>query len=66
MPPAGILSRELADLLAPAAELRNVLVHRDVDIDPELVSRAVRDVLELMPRYVDEVAGYLRSATGGG
>jgi uncharacterized protein YutE (UPF0331/DUF86 family) len=61
---AGILSRELADVLTPAAGLRNLLVHRDVDIDPELVSRAVGDVLELMPRYVDGVAGYLRSTTG--
>lgn len=60
----GILSRELADLLAPAAGLRNVLVHRYADIDLELVARAVRDVLELMPRYVDEVASYLRSSTG--
>lgn len=59
---AGILSRELADLLAPAAGLRNVLVHRYVDIDVELVTRAIRDILELMPRYVDEVARFLRSS----
>lgn len=59
----GILSRELADRLAPAAGLRNVLVHRYVDIDVELVTRAVGDMLDLMPRYVDEVAVYLRSST---
>lgn len=60
---AGIIARDLADLLAPAAGLRNVLVHRYVDIDVELVTRAVGDVLDLMPRYVDEVATYLRSSS---
>lgn len=59
---AGIVSRELADLLAPAAGLRNVLVHRYVDIDVQLVTRAVEDILDLMPRYVGEVATFLRSS----
>jgi len=60
---AGILSSELAQLLAPAAGLRNVLVHRYIDIDVELVTRAVGEILDLMPRYVDEVATYLRSSS---
>lgn len=63
MAEAGILSTELADLLAPAAGLRNVLVHRYVDIDLQLVTRAVGDILDLMPRYVDEVATFLRSSS---
>lgn len=60
---AGIVSRELADRLAPAAGLRNVLVHRYVDIDVELVVRAIADMLDLLPRYVDEVATFLRSSS---
>lgn len=60
---AGVLSRALAERLAPAAGLRNVLVHRYVDIDVQLVARAVADVLEQMPRYVEEVGAFLRSAS---
>lgn len=61
---AGVLSRTLADRLAPAAGLRNVLVHRYVDIDLHLVASAVANVLELMPRYVQEVGTFLRSDAG--
>lgn len=64
MAEAGILSPGLADLLAPAAGLRNVLVHRYVDIDVHLVTRAVADILDLMPRYIGEVATFLRSSSG--
>lgn len=58
---AGALSAPLAAELAPAAGLRNVLVHRYVDIDVELVARAVDELLELLPRYVREVATFLAS-----
>lgn len=64
MAEAGILSPGLADLLAPAAGLRNVVVHRYVDIDVHLVTRAVADILDLMPRYIGEVATFLRSSSG--
>lgn len=56
---AGVLPAALADQLAPAAGLRNVLVHRYVDIDPELVAQGLRDVLDLMPEYVEAVADFL-------
>lgn len=61
---AGAIPRELAERLAPAAGLRNVLVHRDVDIDVELVVRAVADMLDLLPRYVVEIATFVRSSSG--
>lgn len=64
MAEAGILSPGLADLLAPSAGLRNVLVHRYVDIDVHLVTRAVADILDLMPRYIGEAATFLRSSSG--
>ena len=56
---AGVLSVPLATELAPAAGLRNVLVHRYVDIDVELVARAVGELLDLLPRYVREVATFV-------
>jgi uncharacterized protein YutE (UPF0331/DUF86 family) len=59
---AGVLSPELADALAPAAGLRNVLVHRYVDIDIDLVARAVGELLDLLPRYVAEVSDHLSNA----
>lgn len=60
---AGVLSNELAEEIAPAAGLRNVLVHRYVDIDVALVARAVDQLLTLLPRYIREVASYVRSST---
>jgi uncharacterized protein YutE (UPF0331/DUF86 family) len=59
---AGIVSTELAEQLAPAAGLRNVLVHRYIDIDVDLVAGAVAETLELMPQYIDAVGRFLRSA----
>lgn len=56
---AGVLSAALASELAPSAGLRNVLVHRYVDIDVELVARAVGELLDLLPRYVGEVAVFV-------
>ncbi len=60
----GILPGQLALRLAPAAGLRNILVHRYVDIDPELVAQARQDLLDLVPGYVHEVASYLDATEG--
>ncbi|WP_208029424.1 type VII toxin-antitoxin system HepT family RNase toxin [Rhabdothermincola sediminis] len=58
---AGVLPVELAEQLAPAAGLRNVLVHRYVDISLELVARAVPEVLDGLGAYVEQVATFLAS-----
>ena len=60
---AGILPADLAERLAPSAGLRNVLVHRYVDIDVDVVAGAIGEILELMPLYVDAVGRFLQSAS---
>lgn len=58
---AGILSSDLADELAPATGLRNVLVHRYVDIDVGVVETSIRRLLQLLPHYIREVAAFVAS-----
>lgn len=58
---AGVLSAELAEEMAPATGLRNVLVHRYVDIDAELVASSVGRLVDLLPRYIREVAAYVEN-----
>lgn len=63
---AGALDPALAERLAPAAGLRNVLVHRYTDIDVAIVAQAVGEVLDGFPDYVRQVAAFLerRDAEG--
>jgi len=56
---AGVIDRELAERLAPAAGLRNVLVHRYVDISLELVAQSVGEVLDGFGAYVEQVADFV-------
>lgn len=58
---AGMLPADLAEQLAPAVGLRNVLVHRYVDIDLAVVASSIRRLLDLLPQYLREVAGYVES-----
>jgi len=58
---AGVLEPALADRLAPAAGLRNVLVHHYVDVRVDLVAAAIDQVLDDFPRYVRQVAAFLAS-----
>jgi uncharacterized protein YutE (UPF0331/DUF86 family) len=55
----GILSRELADSLAPSAGLRNRLVHEYDAIVDAIVLDAVRKAQSLYPQYVAAVERYL-------
>lgn len=55
----GVVPEELAVRLAPAAGLRNLLVHEYGDIDPEQVAAAVRKALDDLPAYVAAVARFL-------
>jgi uncharacterized protein YutE (UPF0331/DUF86 family) len=61
----GVLSRELADALAPSAGLRNRLVHEYDAIVDAIVLDAVRKCQSLFPQYVAAVERYLvNRATG--
>lgn len=55
----GVLSRELADALAPSAGLRNRLVHEYDAIVDAIVLNAVRKAQSLFPRYVAAIEQYL-------
>lgn len=56
---AGAITEDLAAELAPAAGLRNVLVHRYTDIRTDLVASAVNSTLDGFAAYVRQVAAYL-------
>lgn len=53
---AGVIGTELAARLAPAAGLRNVLVHEYTDVDVQLVAAAVPAALRDFGAYIAEVA----------
>lgn len=55
----GAIDAELAERLAPAAGLRNVLVHRYADIRVELVADAIDTVLDGFAAYVRAVSRHL-------
>lgn len=58
----GVLSSELAADLAPAAGLRNRLVHEYDRLDDGIVLRAVAEARRLFPRYVEAVESHIGSA----
>lgn len=57
----GILSSEIANQLAKAAGMRNLLVHIYLDIEPEQVFLAIVKSLEVFPIYIDQITSYLDS-----
>lgn len=63
---AGAIERALADRLAPSAGLRNVLVHRYTEIRTDLVAAAVSEVLDAYPRYVQQMASFVKRHASGG
>ncbi len=56
----GVLTLELAERLAPAAGLRNRLVHEYDDIDDAIVLSAVRVASQDLGEFVTAIDGYLR------
>lgn len=58
----GILSRELASDLAPAAGLRNRLAHEYNEIDHQRVYDAVGRTLAQVPRYLEAVQAFLAAS----
>lgn len=55
----GAISEDLAERLAPSAGLRNILVHRYVDIRTDLVAGAIPTVLDGFADYVRQTADWL-------
>jgi uncharacterized protein YutE (UPF0331/DUF86 family) len=62
---AGVIPQKLAAELAPAAGLRNRLVHEYDRLDDDIVLRAVRDARRLFPRYVAAVEAFVQSEEAG-
>ncbi len=58
----GLLRTELAGELAPAAGLRNRLVHEYNELDDAKVLAAISRILELFPRYVQAIEATLTKA----
>lgn len=56
----GALPHDLARRLAPAAGLRNRLVHLYEDIDQAKVYAALNEALEAFPTYVEAVEAFLQ------
>lgn len=59
---AGILDPELAEKLAPAAGLRNRLVHQYDDLDDRKVWESISVAQTLMPRYLKALESYLEAS----
>ena len=56
-----ILTPEIANQLAKAAGMPNILVHIYLDIEPEQVFFAIAKSLEIYPIYIQQIAAYLDS-----
>jgi uncharacterized protein YutE (UPF0331/DUF86 family) len=57
---AGVLTRDLAEKLAPAAGLRNRLVHEYDDIDDAIILAAVTEARERLPHLAPSLDVQLR------
>ena len=55
----GVISPDLASLLAPSAGLRHRLVHEYDEIDDAIILAAVRSARSLYPAYLEAVESYL-------
>lgn len=62
----GVLDPDFAEAFAPAAGLRNVLVHRYTEVDLERVHRFLRDELEDLRSFREAVAAYAKDLDDGG
>jgi len=57
---AGVIDQDLADLLAPSVQFRNVVVHAYLDVDLDRFVSAIPIAIEQYGMYIDQVAVYLR------
>ena len=58
----GVLSRDLAEQLAPSAGLRNRLVHEYEGLDDARVLAAIATILDRYPRYIRAIEAFLTRA----
>jgi uncharacterized protein YutE (UPF0331/DUF86 family) len=58
---SGAIEKEVADRLAPAAGLRNVLVHQYVNIDVARIADAIEPILDGFDEYVRQVASFVKT-----
>jgi uncharacterized protein YutE (UPF0331/DUF86 family) len=56
---SGIISPELAHLLASSGGFRNILAHQYLQINHRLVFDLIQEALELYPLYCKEMVAYL-------
>lgn len=61
---AGAIDAELADLLAPSAGLRNVLVHGYDEVDLQALAAGTGMAVSMFPRYVEQMAAFTRDRVG--
>jgi uncharacterized protein YutE (UPF0331/DUF86 family) len=68
LPDYGVYPKDFADLIAPSAGLRNILVHEYNDVDHRIVHGAIRTALEQYTAYVEAVQRFIDrwSARGRG
>jgi len=57
----GIITSELAEILAESGSLRNRLVHVYDEINPVLVYRSIQKALQYYPIYQRQVTAYIDS-----
>jgi uncharacterized protein YutE (UPF0331/DUF86 family) len=62
---AGMIDEKLAAALAPAAGLRNVLVHAYLDVDNDRVAEATRRAPEQFGEYVRQASRWFAERSGG-
>jgi uncharacterized protein YutE (UPF0331/DUF86 family) len=61
---AGMIDEKLAAALAPAAGLRNVLVHAYLDVDHDRVAEATRMAPEQFAEYVRQASRWFAERSG--
>lgn len=55
----GVLSKEFAEKLAPAASLRNILVHMYAEVDVDKICKFLREKLGDFDDFAKQIAKYL-------
>ena len=60
-----MIDEKLAAVLAPAADLRNVLVHAYLDVDHDRVAEATRLAPEQFAEYVRQASRWFAERSGG-
>jgi len=60
----GIVPIALAEKIAPAASLRNRIVHYYEDLDPTLLIQSAKQILQDFPPWMRHVSDYIQASRG--